>query len=442
MNSLRSLPVAIAVITALLLPVHIGGSLDARWLGDDWDFLAISRDSGFTFPLENHHYSLLMSGLFRLAGAGLLSPVVWRVMVLVCHACSCCLLHLLCCRGLGMGRLQGLFAGALFALASGGFEALGWISASGWVFSGVLIIAGAYSGVMDRPGTLAVLQLGCWAVWDTAALLVPMALAAAFLHRGRERGLLRRYGPALAAWFIPLVLKFAAGYSPGYFRVPGPLRSLRLALGTPPAILLPGISLDFLRSPAGILTAAVLAGLLAAAFLRLRRVRVLLALFLLALAPPLVFGAFQSRYLYIPSAFLLAALCGLPWRVRGVGVLPVLLTALTALHFLWARQFSLAYRGAFRQSMEVRELIESIPGDGPLAITGLPALYGESSDLVRPYMWRGGYSAFSRPVRPFHLPGMYWADSDLPPPPELPPGFTGVTVVPGDGGYTVSVTQP
>lgn len=419
---------ALACVIAISAIVFLSGAFQAGFLSDDFDLLARAGTVSVWAPLERHHFSPLLTALFKLGAAGCLPAWKWRVIAWLAHAVNTLLVHRLARVGLRQSAPVALCLALLFALNPAGYEALAWSSAIGYTLVSVPILVALNIALSGASGPraawrLAGLQFAAFLIWDWGILLAPLAGVSAFMRRQSEgkpakAPVFRLMLPAGVVWVLGLAAKLLMLPGMGYpGQAVGSMLALQSLAASPLLALAPNMTIQAYQSSGGILAAAFLLAALCWAVFRMPEARLPAALFALCQVPHFLFGAPQSRYFYMPCAFIycivLIALFRLP-RLRGAALLAALLAAVS---LWWAMERSLLWRSAWRQARIVREQILALPDEGNgLVIVNLPDSYGPEGLIWRPYVWRNGMPGIGRSFERVNTPGcpFIWEKGPVP----------------------------
>jgi hypothetical protein len=382
-------------------------------------------------PLGTQHHCPLISVLLKLTDRGVIGSGTWHGLALAGHGVNIILLWLILTRLLAVARPYAWAITMLFALNASGFEATVWAGCLGYVLVettilmaiGLALAAGPQSKALVRWGML-LLQIVAFAIWDWGLLLLPIVAASYLLYHWPRKtcrpaeaaGLL---WPMAAGWALMVVLvKLSFGYSPGYAIAFDPVHRAYYLLTAPVRCLYPNGLYAFYHSRVGLgLALAVLVVLALGSWLDLR-IRLLAGLFLLCQVPYILLSGPESRYCYLSSAFLFAAvvlpLAGGSVRAWKMGLLVVLV----GFHAFWSWQRADLWKTAYREAQAVRMAVDAAaPGDSrtPLVVVNLPDSYGPPGLMWRPYMWRNGLTAFGRQIIRVNTPGspLGWAESGI-----------------------------
>ena len=408
---------ALACVLGVSAIVFLSGAFQAGFLSDDFDLLARAGTASVWAPLERHHFSPLLTALFKLGSAGYLPAWKWRLIAWLAHAVNTVLVHRMARIGLRQSAPMALCLALLFALNPAGYEALAWSSAIGYALVSVPIFIAlnvALSGAFSRRAAwlLAGLQLAAYLAWDWGILLAPLAGAAAFMRGlpGRKPApgpVFSLMLPAGIVWVLGLTAKLLILPGMGYPAQPfWNILSLQHLAASPLVALFPNITVHAYQSPGGMLAAACLLAALAWAAVRLPEARLLAVLFALSQAPHVLFSAPQSRYFYMPSAFLYGIALLLVFRLPRPRFAALLAALLAASSLWWAMERSLLWRSAWRQARILRERILALPESGSgLVIVNLPDSYGPEGLIWRPYVWRNGMPGIGRSFERVNTPG-------------------------------------
>ncbi len=112
----------------------------------------------------------------------------------------------------------------------------------------------------------------------------------------------------------------------------------------------------------------------------------------------MLFGALQSRYAYISSAFLAAAVMNAAAMMKRKHLSMAIMTILVVSHGWFAFQRSRLWLDAYRCADSLKTDINSIhiPEDMELVIVNLPGQCGSKDIIWKPFLWHNGMSAFKR----------------------------------------------
>lgn len=407
------LPVAPALAAAIL--ISAAGYSGSGFVSDDFDLVRSAERFEVFDRVEPYHFSPLRNAMYELTAAGLLTPGGWSLIRLAAHLANTLLLYLLLARGFGLRRLVAGFAALLFSANPCGYEALGWSACVGYllVTPVLFVILGACLRLdppprrtMPLPLALFLLQMLAVLAWDWGLLATPFVIAVEWLlllpaGRTTRREALTASVAVSSAALLYVVLRTMLGYSAGAGWFIGDFTQLfKYAVRAPMFCLFPDAPLGILKSVPAYAANALLIVILALGCWKSRLVLLLISLFMICQIPyMLVGGSMQSRYLYLPAAFLYAAVSiligGIPSRTARVSALA--LTACVTL--IWGFQRSIQWAEAWEQSDAIRQQIESIPLEPgrQLVILNLPDTWGPASLAFNPFMWRNGYgTAFER----------------------------------------------
>lgn len=378
-------------------------------------------------PLEPHHVSLPIQALFASLAADQGRAAAWHGAVVAVHLLSAAILHR-AARALGLERTLALLAAGLFAATPAGVEAVLWLAAAGYVFASPWTLlaleralARGRSSVLGTGLSIGALQVGALLSHDTGIFLAPVL--AAFLACAGQGPLARRAKvaiPAVAAALGVSALKHASGWvAAAYGTTHGPLEAAKAVLVGPCVCLVPCGQKSFYGSPAGVGLALGILALLGIGARRSAVVRASLLGYLVTVVPSAVLATPQSRYLYVPSAFVaLAVAATLGALVRSPRWRRALAAALVTLSIVAAAERAAWFEGARREADATRAQIESLPASArPLVIVDLPDRYGPGRAILRPYVWRNGAAvAVGRPFTAVNVPGadFTWEESPIP----------------------------
>lgn len=410
--------------------IHLTGSFWIGYISDDYDLLYRAQSVSILRPIEKHHFSPVVAGLFKLAALHDLSPVLWHCVALTAHTASVVLVLSLARLFLCMPTWPALTVTAFFALSAAGYEALAWACSIGYV----LVLPPMLLGVLLAIGTparkfvttsifLAVLQAGAFLVWDWGILLLPLVSLAFLIWRLPQEDMRLRKAfsmlwPCIVTWGLFVWLKSASGYHPGYHAALNKLTLVAKMLAAAPMTnLLPNTNWSFLKSFTGILCAGSFWAVLCWSAVKNRVVALSVALYLVSLLPVLLFGVLQARYAYIATPFLSMAIVGMVSQLRMKHLVLSVCSVLILAHAVFAIERSQLWTGAYRAAHTLQTAIEDVPdaGKDPLVVVNLPDSFGPPNMLWRPFVWRNGLSAFRRKIERVNTPhcAFIWPESPI-----------------------------
>lgn len=408
---------ALACVLAISAIVFMSGAFQAGFLSDDFDLLVKAGAASLWAPLERHHFSPLLTFLFKLGAAGFLQAWMWHLIAWLTHAVNTMLVHRLVRHGFRQSAPMALCLALLFALNPAGYEALAWASAIGYalVAMPILIALNLVLGqTCNRRAAwgLAGLQLAGYLIWDWGVLLTPLVLIAAFMKPlpGRKPAWAAMGGllwPVIIVWMSGLMTKVLLLQGMGYHTQPfRMIIALEYLAASPLIALVPNLTIHAYQSIYGIFAAAGLLLVLGWVVIRMPEARLPAVLFLVCQFPYVFFSAPQSRYFYLPVAFIYCMVLMAAFRLPRVQWTALLSAMLVTISLWWAIERSFLWRSAWQQAQMLRERILALPETGSeLVIVNLPDCHGPDGMIWRPYVWRNGMPGFGRSFVRVYTPG-------------------------------------
>lgn len=401
------------------------------FISTDYDILRTAAGARWFQPLERHHWSPIVHSLFKATQAGLVGRPVWVALAFFGHCANILLVWRILLRW-GIGEVEAGLITVLFALCPAGFEALAWSSAVGYVLVTSVILFALRRllrpRLMDsrKPGwELAALQLLAFAVWDWGILLTPLIAVSLILHlhapydkASTLKKALVFLAPAMVCWGLVLAAKAVLGHPLGYSVDVSPLRAAYLLVSAPLRAVYPNGPTPFYRSAIGVAAAVCLIAVVTVRAVADRRIATAASGFVLSQVPYLLLGAPESRYFYVASPFLSAAVILAASLARRRSILAAAGVILVGTHAFWATERAVLWRGAYREAQRVRLAIEErmrSPQDTKVVVN-LPDRYGPPDMMWRPFVWRDGLGAISGRIIRVNTPDapFTWRESGIP----------------------------
>lgn len=397
----------LAIIIAALL--HLTITLPMGYISDDYVLMQSAKEGSQLWHL---HYAPFMEFLWKLAAAGIITPLAWHFLTLAAHGINTFLVFYIARQAFTLSFSGSLFAAMLFMLNPIGLEALTWISASGYPLMTMGLLAGIAllykaSERMTLPTavalsmTLTLLQATTFLTWDWAILIAPIfSLFALFATTIQRKLLPLILGPAMLLWMCAAFLRVFSKYG-NTWQNNDWVDVFKFAAGSPLLALLPNVSREWFYGPVGLFTAALLIALLLRTACSCKPAFATFVAYLFSIAPWIWGGNPSSRYFYFPVAFLYLLLtCAIekiPFNYLRQCVM--LMAMAVTLTFTFTRLE--LWKAAEGEAQKLRHHIERIittremhhKKQKPLVIVNMPDAFGPAEMPLRPQMWFCGFDA-------------------------------------------------
>lgn len=400
----------IAAILFLVGPIQIG------FISDDFDLISRASHTNWFYPLETHHWSPVISTLFKATSEGLIGRTSWCVLAFLAHCANISLVWEILVRRLNVYRFQAWAITLLFTLCPAGFEAITWSCAIGYPLVTFIILLGFYFICCEELGhnfkylsiILGLLQVIALQIWDWGILLSPIlffCFVSHFLTAENKKIACFRWAkilfPSCLCLIVFLVTKKLAGQSYGYTLHLDMISSIRTLVTTPLWGIYPDGSADFYKSPLKHVVTFCIILFFCYASIKDSRIRLFIMIFFICQLPYILFSTPESRYFYIGSFFLYSAI------VLSIGLINIALlrVGLTVILISLSTQMSfnraLLWKGAYQESNLIRISIDNLSAQArsrQVVVVNLPDRYGPKGMIWRPFMWRNGLSVFKESI--------------------------------------------
>jgi hypothetical protein len=421
------------LITFILLAsaiIQLTGSFWIGYISDDYDLLIQAQSTHILKPLEGHHFSPVVIGLFKLAGNYSLSPILWHCLALCMHAVNTVLVFSLVRTSCLLHKWPALTVTTLFALSAAGYEALAWVCSIGYVLVlpcilvALLVALTAPAKRAPFVGILLVfLQICAFAIWDWGILMLPLVVVSlGFRLRQKEIRFFHAFlmlWPSVAVWCMFMVLRTVLNVKSGYHGgLDGLTLGAKIIAAAPLTNLLPNTTTTLLKSTWGILGMVIIWAVLCWSAMKDRVVALAVALYIVCVIPIMLFGSLQSRYAYIATPFLGLALVQATTRLKRTHLSLILGIIFVVGHTVFAIQRSQLWASAYCAAKGLRTTIDSIhiSPKNDLVVVNLPDSFGPPNMIWRPFLWRNGITSFLKNFKRVNTPGcpFVWYGAQIP----------------------------
>lgn len=376
------------------------------FLSDDFDLLHRAQNQHIFQPLEEHHYSLLVNGLFQIAPQWIPHPQVFHLSAILFHAINVFLVMHFCTKFLKQPPVITLPITLLFAINLPGIEALAWCCALPYVINATLtlVLMITYCHYLDSPNNtkpwlvsalLSTIFLIGAITWEWIVLVIPILLTFSLLYESKKtyQQKITPIIPLVAILITVLFARTVVGLSPGY-PINSPIQMVGIMISSPFIGFFPFLPKEFYSSSVGVASEILLFTLMLWGAAKHSQLKILLIIFLICQIPSSILGHPQSRYFYFSTFPLYAFGILIIYNTEKYRLL--FSSWYVACLFLSIQKFH-SWQQASTLATQTKQNIHSLidKNDSPIAILDLPKAYGPEETIWRPHLWRCGFEIFN-----------------------------------------------